>query len=59
MKWIVALVATTALLGTSADAQNSRVREPDVITYTDDCRLRDVALAKEIANERPSEPPRF
>jgi hypothetical protein len=32
MKWTVALVATTALLGTSADAQNSRVREPDVIT---------------------------
>ena len=29
MKWIVALVAASSLLVVSADAQNSRVREPD------------------------------
>ncbi len=29
MKWTVALVVATAVLGSNADAQNSRVREPD------------------------------
>jgi hypothetical protein len=29
MKWIVALTAATVFFGASANAQNSRVREPD------------------------------
>ena len=29
MKWVIALVVASSLLVVSADAQNSRVREPD------------------------------
>jgi hypothetical protein len=31
MKWTVGLIAATLLLGASANAQNSRVREPDAM----------------------------